>query len=82
MLQTERTTTALLFKERENERQEKPQKSRTPMKKEGAWRPGRQTDTLQAVNSSRRRQTAGGCTHVPQHLSAEVMARPKSVQWA
>lgn len=64
MLQTERTTTALLFKERENERKGKPQKTRTHMKKEGAWKTSRQMDTLDTVKSNRRRQTIGGCAHV------------------
>lgn len=64
MLQTEQTTIALLFKERENERKGKPQKIRTHMKKEGAWKTHRQMDTLDTVKSNRRRQTIGGCAHV------------------
>lgn len=59
LLPTERTTIALLFKARENERKGKPQKTSTRMKKEGARKTGRQMDTLDPVKSRRRRQTFG-----------------------
>lgn len=58
---------------RENERKEKPQKTSTHMKEEGAWKTGRQVYTLDPVKSNRRRQTIGGCAHVRWHLFAEGM---------
>ena len=64
VLQTERTTTALLFKERESERKEKPQKIRTHVNKEGNAKTSRQMDTLDTVKSNRRRQTVGGGVRV------------------
>lgn len=59
LLPAERTTTALLFKARENERKRKPQKTSTRMKKEGARKTGRQMDTLDPVKSRCGRQTTG-----------------------
>lgn len=62
--QNEQLQLFCLNKEKENERKEKPQKTRTPMNKGGNLKTSRQMDTLDTVKSNRRRQTTGGCAHV------------------